>query len=153
MKVTWFAVSFPTGKLKAFLIIFDNCSFYAHFSAFKWEIVNYFMFLQASSRVYIYLQLKGQNIMKKIFLTLWNQLLKIMTSVISKKWRLSLLEPFILVLFIAKLKVEILPSNQTQSHITKQLLTSISVDIIIYQPSKRYSPRPPASVNITFSGW
>ena len=45
--------------------------------------------------------------------------------------------------------------SQTQSHITKQLLTSISVDIRIYQPSKviiTEAGRPPASVNNTFSG-
>ena len=38
--------------------------------------------------------------------------------VLNKTRRLS-----ILVLCTAKVKVEILPKNQTQSHITKQLLT------------------------------
>ena len=42
-----------------------------------------------------------------------------------------ILAVFIATLFIAKVKVEIL-----HSHITKQLLTSISADIRIYQLSK-----------------
>ena len=56
--------------------------------------------------------------------------------VLCKTRKLSLLQPFILVLFNANVKVEILPKNQTQTRITKQLLTSISIDIRIYQPEK-----------------
>ena len=49
----------------------------------------------------------------------------------------SLLQPFNFVLFIAKVKVEIFHKNSnTKSYETKQLLTSVSVDIRIYQPSK-----------------
>ena len=44
----------------------------------------------------------------KNFCTLWNQLVKIMTKALSK----SLLQPFIFVFFIAKVKVEILHKSQ-----------------------------------------
>ena len=64
------------------------------------------------------------------------------------KKKSRLLQQFILALFIAKVKVVILHKGETQSHITKQLLTSVSVDIRIYQPSEVIFTS--ASMNITF---
>ena len=85
MKFTGFAVSFPTGKLKALLIIFNNCFVYAHFSAFKWEIVNYFViFTVFFSGTYLFAVESAKNYDKN-FCILWNQLLKIMTMALSKQ--------------------------------------------------------------------
>ena len=104
MKFTWFAVSFPTGKLKALLILFNNCFVYAHFSAFKWEIVNYFVLFYSLLLGYIFICCWKCKILWQKLLHFMKSVVKIMTKILSK----SLLRPFTLVLFIAKVKVEIL---------------------------------------------
>ena len=57
---------------------------------------------------------------------------------------------FIYIFTLFKWKYRLYIKRQTQCHITKQLLTSISVDTRIYQWQQWYSPRPKTEVNITF---
>ena len=114
----WFAVSFPTGKLKSLLINFNNCFVYAHFSAFKWEIVNYFVIFRVFfSGTYLF-AVESAKYYDKHFCTLWNQLLKFMIKALIK----SLLQPFIFVLFIAKVKVEILHKRSNTKSYNKTVI-------------------------------
>ena len=66
----------PTSKLKALLMIFNNCSVYAHFSTFKWKIVNYFVLVFQSSIGYIFICSWKRKI-------LWKNLLHLMKSVVK----------------------------------------------------------------------
>ena len=82
MKFTWFAASSRRGKLKALLTIFNNS--FAHFSAFKWEIVNYFVFFTVFFLGTYLFEVERAKYYDINFCTLWNQLLKCMTMALSK---------------------------------------------------------------------
>ena len=46
---------------------FNSCFRYVHFSSFKRKFVNYFFFLQSSSRIQFYLQFKVHILMTDTF--------------------------------------------------------------------------------------
>ena len=94
MKFTWFAVSSPTGKLKALLIIFNNCLVYSHFSAFKWEIVNYFVFFTVVFLGTYLFKVERAKYYDRNICTFWNQLLKCMIMTLSKIRRLQAYMPY-----------------------------------------------------------
>ena len=81
MKFTWFAV----GKLKALLKKFNSCFVYAHVSAFKWEIVNYFVFFTVFFWGTYLFAADSAKYHDKNFYTLWNQVLKSMTKALKTR--------------------------------------------------------------------
>ena len=87
MKFTWFAASSHIGKLKALLIIFNNS--FANFSAFKWEIVNYFVFFTVFFLGTYLFEVESGKYYNINFCTLWNQLLKCITMALSETRRLQ----------------------------------------------------------------